>query len=369
MFGGCRSERPWRWWRCRRRRRVRRTDSRRRTAPGCGRERRSARHAGRDRRAGRGRQRLRRGGRRRGGARRRRALQLRDRRRRVRDLPRRQDGQDPHARLAREVARRDGAEQLLHRRQGADGRAVQRQPLQRAVGGRPGHAVRVVAPAAQVRHVQAQGRARVRRQGRARRASRSTRPSSTRRPRTSRTSTTSRRRRRSTSTRTGRRRTSARSSATPIWPRPTSASAASASPRASTPAPVADAIVKAATAPPTAPTADHAWRPGLITNRDLARYRTKDARGGQALLLRPRHLRHGPAVLRREHDRRDAEHHAGLQPPRRGLRGQHRHAAQLPRGQPARLRRPQQVHRRPVVRHATRSPACSRTSTPPRAPR
>jgi gamma-glutamyltranspeptidase/glutathione hydrolase len=40
--------------------------------------------------------------------------------------------------------------------------------------------------------------------------------------------------------------------------------------------PVADAMVKAATAPPTAPTADHTWRPGLLTNRDLERYRTKE---------------------------------------------------------------------------------------------
>ena len=64
-------------------------------------------------------------------ARRGRALQLRHRRRRLHGLPRRRDGQDQHARLAREVARGDGAEQLLHRRQGADRRAVQRQPLQR----------------------------------------------------------------------------------------------------------------------------------------------------------------------------------------------------------------------------------------------
>jgi gamma-glutamyltranspeptidase/glutathione hydrolase len=39
---------------------------------------------------------------------------------------------------------------------------------------------------------------------------------------------------------------------------------------------VADAIVKAATVPPTAATADHTWRPGLLATRDLERYRTKE---------------------------------------------------------------------------------------------
>jgi gamma-glutamyltranspeptidase / glutathione hydrolase len=39
--------------------------------------------------------------------------------------------------------------------------------------------------------------------------------------------------------------------------------------------PVADAIVKASTSVPVAPTADHTWRPGLMTNRDLERYAVK----------------------------------------------------------------------------------------------
>ena len=39
---------------------------------------------------------------------------------------------------------------------------------------------------------------------------------------------------------------------------------------------VADAIVKAATQPPVAATADHTWRPGLLTTRDLNRYRVKE---------------------------------------------------------------------------------------------
>ena len=45
--------------------------------------------------------------------------------------------------------------------------------------------------------------------------------------------------------------------------------------------------------------------------------RDQGPRARRARLLRPQALRHGPAVVRR-HDRvRDAEHHAGLQPPRR----------------------------------------------------
>jgi gamma-glutamyltranspeptidase / glutathione hydrolase len=37
--------------------------------------------------------------------------------------------------------------------------------------------------------------------------------------------------------------------------------------------PIADAIAQAAQHPPVAPTANHAWRPGLVTPRDIARYR------------------------------------------------------------------------------------------------
>jgi gamma-glutamyltranspeptidase / glutathione hydrolase len=37
--------------------------------------------------------------------------------------------------------------------------------------------------------------------------------------------------------------------------------------------PIADAIAQAAEHPPIAPTANHAWRPGLVTPRDIARYR------------------------------------------------------------------------------------------------
>ena len=35
---------------------------------------------------------------------------------------------------------------------------------------------------------------------------------------------------------------------------------------------LADAIVQAADHPPLAPTADHTWRPGLLTDQDMASY-------------------------------------------------------------------------------------------------
>ena len=125
--------------------------------------------------------------------------------------------------------------------------------------------------------------------------------------------------------------------------------------------PVADAMVKAATQPPVAATADHAWRPGLLSNRDLERYQTKTREAVKLSLPRPRHLRHGPAVLRRDDDRRDAQHPAGLQPPRRRPQGPHRHDLPLPRGVTAGLRRPQPLHRRPVVRlEPGRGPALGR---------
>ena len=79
--------------------------------------------------------------------------------------------------------RGDEAEHLLHRRQAADRRAVLDQPLQRAVRRRARHAVRLGVPAAQLRHVHAQGGAHLRRPGRRPTASWSTRRSSTRRRR------------------------------------------------------------------------------------------------------------------------------------------------------------------------------------------
>ena len=92
--------------------------------------------------------------------------------------------------------------------------------------------------------------------------------------------------------------------------------ARAACPRASTRGPVADAIVKASTHRPRRPR-----RRSLLAARpdDQPRpraLRDQGPRARRARLLRPRALRHGPAVLRR-HDRvRDAEHHAGLQPSR-----------------------------------------------------
>ena len=40
--------------------------------------------------------------------------------------------------------------------------------------------------------------------------------------------------------------------------------------------PIAQAIDDAAQRPPTAPTANHNWRPGLITEADIARYRAPE---------------------------------------------------------------------------------------------
>ena len=48
--------------------------------------------------------------------------------------------------------------------------------------------------------------------------------------------------------------------------------------------PVADAIVDAARRPPIAPTADHAWRPGLLTRSDVAAYTAPERK--------PTHVRH-----------------------------------------------------------------------------
>ena len=73
-------------------------------------------------------------------------------------------------------------------------------------------------------------------------------------------------------------------------------------------------------------------------------------RAGEAELLRRRRLRHGPAVLRRQHGARGAEHPAGLPAPRRAVRRPRRPALRLPGGVAAGLRRPQRLHRRPVVR-------------------
>ncbi len=158
----------------------------------------------------------------------------------------------------------DGAEQLLHRRQAADRRAVQRQPLQRPVAPAcPARRTRGRTCCATTAPTSSRTRSPTASRSPAT-ASRSTRPSSTRRRRTSRTSTTSRRPRRSTSTPTARRRTSARSLRNPDLAKTYERIGRLGVSKGFYPGPVADAIVKAATAPPTAPTADHTWRPGLL---------------------------------------------------------------------------------------------------------
>ena len=93
--------------------------------------------------------------------------------------------------------------------------------------------------------------------------------------------------------------------------------------------PIAKAIADAAQRPPIAPTANHNWRPGLITEDDIARYRAIERAPTAGQLQGPRRLGHGPAVERRLDRRRGAEHPRGLPAPRRGP---HAGAAPLPRG-------------------------------------
>ena len=99
--------------------------------------------------------------------------------------------------------------------------------------------------------------------------------------------------------------------------------------------------------PPIAADANHVWRPGLMTERDLARLRRRLARADARRLQGPRRLGHGPAVERRLDRRRGAEHPRG--PAAVGARP-HALAALLPRGVALRVRRPQQVPRRPRLR-------------------
>ena len=61
-----------------------------------------------------------------------------------------------------------------------------------------------------------------------------------------------------------------------------------------------------------APTANHTWRPGLLTEQDLAALPRDRARAHARRLPRPRRLGHGPAVERRLDRRRGAEHPQGL---------------------------------------------------------
>ena len=79
---------------------------------------------------------------------------------------------------------------------------------------------------------------------------------------------------------------------------------------------LASAMADASQHPPKAADANHAWRPGLMTTDDLRRYRAIERNADPQRLPRPRHLGHGPAVERRLHRRRGAQHPRGLPGPR-----------------------------------------------------
>ena len=263
----------------------------------------------------------------------------------------------------------DGAEQLLHRRQGADRRPVQRQPLQRPLGRRARHAVRVGLHPAQVRDHQARDAlaygANVALEG-------------------------------FTVDKTFFDQTTPN---VPYFDDIPSSAAIYLDPDG-TPkdigtdlrnpdlaktyermgrlgvtkgfytGAVANAIVKAATRP-----ADRPDRRPHVAARPAHQPRPRalpdeGARGGQARLLRPRDLRHGPALLGRA--RTIGETLNILQDfSRRGVAFASRTdlLLQVPRGEPAGLRRPRPLPRRPVVRQQPDRRACSPTTTPPRARR
>ena len=224
------------------------------------------------------RQRLRRRDRRGERARRRRAVLLRHRRRRVHDDPRRPHRQDHDARLARDGARGDAAELVLHRRRAADGRAV---PVNRYSGlsaGVPGTPALWDVRPAPLRHVLA----------RARRSATAPTSRATASPSTRRSST----RRRRTSTyfddvpstaaiyldADGTPRDVGTRSRTPTWPRPTSCSAATAPKRASTAARRRrDRQGRHAPAARRRPPTTRGG-PGLMTDADLKRYKVIRAR-------------------------------------------------------------------------------------------
>ena len=64
--------------------------------------------------------------------------------------------------------------------------------------------------------------------------------------------------------------------------------------------------------PTSAPTANHVWRPGLMTMRDLHTYAAPERAPTRVSLPRPRRLRDGPAFERRLDRRRGAQHPRGL---------------------------------------------------------
>ncbi len=127
---------------------------------------------------------------------------------------------------------------------------------------------------------------------------------------------------------------------------------------------IADALTEAVQNPPLTPDADHTWRPGLMTMRDLRDYTAPERRPTRVVLPRTRRLRHGPALLGRLDRRRGAQHHGG-EPTGRDVR--HGAAPLVPRGLALLVRRPQRVPGRSGVLRRAASPGCSRPRSPPSA--
>ena len=224
--------------------------------------------AGRRRGAARRRQRGRRRGRGGGRPRRHRAVLVRHRRRRLHGHPdERRRGHDD--RRPRDGAGRDAAELLLRERRAA---AVQRRALQRPVGRRAGHGRDVGRGARALRHDVARGGAAAGDRGRPRRLRRRPdvlRPDAGERRLLRRRSLD---RARSTSTPTARRATSARCFRNPDLARAYAADRAPRARRASTAARSRTRSSSTVQHPPSRRTANHVWRPGLMTMRDLTDY-------------------------------------------------------------------------------------------------
>ena len=266
--------------------------------------------------------------------------------------------QGDHDRRARDRAGGDDADVVLGERRAA---AVQRRALERHVRRRPGHA-RDLGEGAR----RSTGRCRSRRccspgirrgAGRLRRRPDVLRPDAAGR---STGSTTSPRRRRSTSIRTARRTTSARSFRNPDLAK-TYERIAQHGTKGLYRGAIADAIVDTVQHPDVAPTANHVWRPGVMTMR-------RPPRTTGAPERKPTHVTYrGLDVY-------------SMGPPSSGgstvgealnilegydLASMPRDAGVplLPRGVALLVRRPQRVPRRPrVLRRAAERPAVGRTT-------
>ena len=116
--------------------------------------------------------------------------------------------------------------------------------------------------------------------------------------------------------------------------------------------PLAAATAQAAANPPTASTADHTWRKGLMTTDDLKRYSAPERAPIKTQYRGLTVYGMGPPSSRRHDRRRGAEHPRRLHARRRDADAD---PAPLPRGVALHLRRPQRLPRRPgVLRRAGR---------------